>query len=142
MQEQSQKISNRRRAREIALQILFQTEFNVRMDARSSLLSFRDQIAHDSDVFQYALSLIEGVQNRQEEIDQLIQKFSINWKMERMSHVDRNILRVAIYEMTQKNHEVPKNVCINEAIEIAKKFGSQDSGHFVNGLLDQISKSI
>lgn len=104
------------------------------------LESFRDQIGSDKDVFDYSLKLIQGIDKNQEEIDTIIQKFSTNWKLERMSHVDRNILRVAIFEMMGK--DIPKNVCINEAIEIAKKFGSQDSGNFVNGLLDQISKSI
>ncbi len=96
----------------------------------------------DREVYDYALSLIQGITKHQSEIDTLIQKFSTNWKLDRMSHVDRNILRIAVYEMTHSVLDVPKNVSINEAIEIAKKFGAKDSGMFVNGLLDQISKSI
>lgn len=96
----------------------------------------------DHEVYDYALSLIQGIKKHQLTLDELIQKFSTNWKLDRMSHVDRNILRIAVYEMTHSVQDVPKNVSINEAIEIAKKFGAKDSGMFVNGLLDQISKSI
>lgn len=134
-------LSNRRRAREVALQILFQTEFNQLADVKLCLESFQDQIERDKDVYAYALRVIEGIKANQNQIDETIQKYSKNWKLERMSHVDRNILRIAVFEMIHLNTEVPKNASINEAIEIAKKFGSQDSGLFVNGLLDQISKN-
>ncbi len=125
----------------MALQILFQTEFNQLADVKLCLESFQDQIERDKDVYAYALRVIEGIKANQNQIDETIQKYSKNWKLERMSHVDRNILRIAVFEMIHLNTEVPKNASINEAIEIAKKFGSQDSGLFVNGLLDQISKN-
>lgn len=90
----------------------------------------------------YTIKLIHGIKEHQNQIDETIQKFSHNWKISRMSHVDRNIIRLSIFEMTHLKDEVPKNASINEAVEIAKKFGSEDSSHFINGILDQIAKSI
>lgn len=89
--------------------------------------------------FEYAKSLVQGTLDNLEEIDALIREQADNWRLERMPAVDRNILRLAVYEMLHE-HEVPKLVVVDEAIELAKQFGSEQSGRFVNGLLDGLLK--
>lgn len=89
--------------------------------------------------FGHARELVEGTREQQEEIDGLIRKQADNWRLERMSPVDRNILRLAVFEMTNEV-DVPKLVIVDEAIELAKRYGSENSGRFVNGLLDGLLK--
>lgn len=90
--------------------------------------------------FEYAKTLVEGTRKHQEKIDALIQRQADNWRLERMPAVDRNILRLAVYEMLYET-DVPKLVVVDEAIELAKEFGSDQSSRFVNGLLDGLLKS-
>lgn len=90
--------------------------------------------------FEYAKTLVRGTREHQDKIDDLIQKQADNWRLERMPAVDRNILRLAIYEMLYET-DVPKLVVVDEAIELAKQFGSDQSSRFVNGLLDGLLKS-
>ncbi len=92
------------------------------------------------EAFTYARRLVEGASKHGEAIDELIRRFAENWRLERMPIIDRNILRLAIYEMLYES-SVPKVVIVDEAIELAKKFGSENSGRFVNGLLDGVLKS-
>jgi len=91
------------------------------------------------DAFEYAKELVRGTLDHQEKIDDLIRSQADNWRLERMPPVDRNILRLAIYEMMFEK-DTPKLVVLDEAIELAKKFGSEQSGRFVNGLLDGLLK--
>ena len=91
------------------------------------------------DAFQYAQTLVRGTVDHREQIDELIRSQADNWRLERMPAVDRNVLRLAIYEMLYET-ETPKLVVVDEAIELAKKFGSEQSGRFVNGLLDGLLK--
>jgi N utilization substance protein B len=91
------------------------------------------------DAFQYAQALVRGTVDHREEIDSMIRGQADNWRLERMPAVDRNILRLAIYEMLYER-DTPKLVVVDEAIELAKKFGSEQSGRFVNGLLDGLLK--
>lgn len=91
------------------------------------------------EAFSYAQRLVEGTTSNREQIDQLIRSQADNWRLERMPAVDRNILRLAVYEMLHER-ETPKLVVLDEAIELAKKFGSEQSGRFVNGLLDGLLK--
>ncbi|MES2769593.1 MAG: transcription antitermination factor NusB [Bdellovibrionota bacterium] len=135
-------MKNRRVSREIALQVLYQMEFDTALTPVQGLRQYEDHFKNDQLSMDYSEKLINGIKEHQNQIDETIQKFSINWKISRMSHVDRNIIRLSIFEMTHLQDEVPKNASINEAIEIAKKFGSEDSSHFINGILDQISKSL
>ncbi len=135
-------MKNRRVSREIALQVLYQMEFDTTLTPVQGLRQYEDHFKNDQLSMDYSEKLINGIKEYQNQIDETIQKFSINWKISRMSHVDRNIIRLSIFEMTHLQDEVPKNASINEAIEIAKKFGSEDSSHFINGILDQISKSL
>lgn len=128
----------RRLAREIALQILFQTEFAPQMSL-NSLAEVYGQ-SFDENTMDYALQLIRGVQNNQSTIDTKIQSSSNHWKLDRMATIDRNILRIAVFEMTIMHHPLKSNIVINEAVEIAKKFSTTDSAGFINGLLDQVAK--
>ncbi len=83
--------------------------------------------------------LVLGVLSHLQEIDQLIERFSENWRLSRMSLIDRNILRMAVFELLHCN-DIPPKVALNEAIELGKEYGSEDSGSFVNGILDRIQK--
>jgi N utilization substance protein B len=91
------------------------------------------------EAFRYAQELVRGVVENMEKVDELIRSQADNWRLERMPAVDRNVLRLAIYEMLFEK-ETPKLVVLDEAIELAKKFGSEQSGRFVNGLLDGLLK--
>lgn len=135
-------MKNRRISREIALQVLYQMEFDSALTPIQGLKQYEDNFKNDQLSMDYSEKLINGIKEHQTQIDETIQKFSINWKINRMSHVDRNIIRLSIFEMTYLQDDVPRNASINEAIEIAKKFGSEDSSQFINGILDQISKSL
>jgi transcription antitermination factor NusB len=91
----------------------------------------------EADVQKFAEGLVRGVMRERQAIDQLIQSSSRNWRLERMARVDRNVLRLATYELRYLP-EIPKRVTLNEAIELAKRFGAEDSGAFINGILDRI----
>jgi len=129
----------RRQARELALQILFPIEFNTQISVRSLIEALGENT--DSEAAQYAELLVKGVQDNKAGIDSKIQASSAHWKMDRMATIDRNILRIAVYEMKFASEQIKENIAINEAVEIAKKFGNTESASFVNGLLDQVSKA-
>ncbi len=128
----------RRQSRELALQVLFQIEFAPQVSYQTLLEVFETDL--DKDVMAYADELITGVKTNKEAIDSKIQASSAHWKVERMATIDRNILRIAVYEMKFAANPLKENIVINEAVEVAKKYGTSESGGFVNGLLDQISK--
>lgn len=132
--------SARRLSRELALQVLFQREFSPSVDVRSNLANFRDNFAASDDVWNYTEFLLTGVDTHGPAIDALIQKCSAHWTMQRMALVDRNIMRIAVFETKFASEPLPPAVAINEAVEISKKFGTNDSPSFVNGILDQIVK--
>lgn len=132
------KTTARRQARELALQILFQTEFAPQISLQTFLSVFEPSL--DAEVLSYADLLVKGVTANKAAIDSKIQSASAHWKVERMATIDRNILRVAVYEMKLASELIKENIAINEAVEIAKKYGTSDSASFVNGLLDQVSK--
>ncbi len=136
----------KRMGRELAMQYLFQCDIANESEKQETLESFWEQ-AEESGAFtvkrtfqraqNYALKLIYGVQQNLSEIDDLMQGVSSQWNLNRMSVVDRNIMRVAIYEL-KYCPDIPVAVCIDEAIEIAKDFSDQNSGMFINGLLNAI----
>lgn len=130
----------KRQARELALQILFQTEFNSPVGLEDLLGLFEERVG--GEVIQYTNLLVHGVNQQKEILDQKIQSVSQHWKVARMSIVDRNILRVALFEMKYSNEPLKPSIAINEAIEIAKRYGSTDSSAFVNGVLDQLSRGL
>ena len=129
----------RRKSRELALQILFQTEFTPEVTMQDMVTVFEKKI--DSETMDYTMLLVKGVKQHREKIDVQIQEASRHWKMDRMASVDRNILRSAVFEMLHAAEPLEPKIVINEAIEIAKVFGTQDSGSFVNGILDQIVRT-
>ncbi|HYO15603.1 MAG TPA: transcription antitermination factor NusB [Thermoanaerobaculia bacterium] len=156
----------RRTAREMAVQMLYQSDlggsplpqiFNTfdlseylareepgaapkrPMSSEEARADFGKRRRRVEEAFSYAQDLVRGTLENQEKIDDLIRAQADNWRLERMPAVDRNILRLAIYEMLHER-DTPKLVVVDEAIELAKKFGSEQSGRFVNGLLDGLLK--
>ena len=127
----------RRTAREKALQALFQMDVS-KTDWNEAITNVLDGKEQD----EYLVQLVQGVYEQQTKIDELIGKFLVNWTLERLAIVDRNILRIGTYELLNRNEDVPPKVAINEAIEVAKKFGDENSGKFVNGVLSKIYESI
>ncbi len=132
--------AGRRLSRELALQVLFQREFAPSADINSNLNNFRDSFSASDEVWSYTQQLLTGVDQNATAIDALIQKSSAHWTMQRMALVDRNIMRIAVFETKFAAEPLPPAVAINEAVEISKKFGTNDSPAFVNGILDQIVK--
>lgn len=126
----------RRTSRELALQILFQREYTSQIDFDQFIAMLDEPV--EKEVRDYTQKLVTGVSDNKESLDGWIQSASRHWKMERMSVVDRTILRIACYEIKILN--LKPHIAIDEAVEIAKKYGNTDSGAFVNGILDQIGK--
>lgn len=129
-------MGKRRKSRELALQRLFQEDLNPNS---ADLFSLTEEHEVGDEIKDFYKELVHGVTSRKPDIDKLIEDHSNNWRVSRMAKVDLNILRMATYELLYSN-EVPPNVALNEAIEISKKFGSEDSPSFVNGVLDNILK--
>ncbi|TWT89626.1 hypothetical protein Mal64_00030 [Pseudobythopirellula maris] len=128
-------MSQRTRAREVALQILFEDEVNSRQTAEE-LTRFLHGRLNNAAMEDFSLGLILGVRRNQEAIDQRIEEIAANWSLRRMAGTDRNVLRLAAYEILFT--ETPYRVAINEAVELAKRFGSAQSSSFVNGILDKL----
>jgi N utilization substance protein B len=130
----------RRVARECALQMLY--EFDVGKHSKDDILTtFWEMNEHPSKVQEFANQLLEGTVSRLREIDRKIQQHTKNWRLGRMAAVDRNILRLAVFEFLSDS-PTPATVVINEALEIAKKFSTYESAQFVNGILDSIKKDL
>lgn len=132
-------MGKRRKAREVALQFLYQLDQHGAADPGPHAGEFWRRHPVDPDTRAHAEALVAGSARRHEEIDALIAQYAEHWDLDRMAVVDRNILRLAVYELLWEP-TVPPKVVINEAIEIAKKFGTGDSGRFINGVLDRILK--
>ena len=126
----------RRRAREIVLQLLFEEDIHPMRDEKIAQEFLAKRLLRDDTSIQFASSLLEGVRRNRSEIDKRLGKFSANWSIKRMATIDRNVLRIAAYEMLFGG--TPGPVAINEAIEIARRYGGLHSGAFVNGILDRI----
>jgi N utilization substance protein B len=130
-------MGNRRRARELAMQALFQMDItDDRSEEALELFCRHFEVSRKARPF--FIRLVEGVLACGEELDGLIERFSDNWKLSRMSGMDRNIMRVATYELIYCE-DIPPKVSINEAIDIGKKYGTQHSAAFINGILDGIN---
>jgi N utilization substance protein B len=133
-------MGKRRKARECALQILFQLEFNT-ADPQSLIRQYWDYQKTTADVREYGGWLVDRILSCRDEIDQAVQSASVNWRLARMSVVDRNILRIAACELLYESALAPA-IVINEAIEIAKRYSGQESATFVNGILDAVKKHL
>jgi transcription antitermination protein NusB len=129
----------RRESRELAVQLLYALDSNPTVGLREMLQMFREEQPEVSDrIREFAEGLVQGVQAQRDVIDAAIKARSKNWSLARMPRVDLNIMRVAAFELMFRA-DIPKKVSINEAIEIARRFGDKDSPAFVNGILDEIA---
>jgi N utilization substance protein B len=131
---------SRSRCREWALQCLYQGEFSGQPD-NMAVEQFWSHFQDQGSPPAYFKELVAGVGSHLAELDALIARYSEHWRLERMTIVDRNLLRLAIYELLYQPG-IPPKVVINEAVEIAKRYGSEASGAFVNGILDQVRLSV
>ena len=129
----------RTHAREFTLQILYHRDLNPE-PAETLLPSFWESTPAHPEVREYAERLVYGTLQHLDEIDEVLSKYAEHWQLHRMAAVDRNIMRFAAYELLYME-EIPPKVVINEAVNIAKKFSQEDSGKFVNGILDKINHS-
>jgi len=131
----------RRKAREYALQMLFQ--WDITHDAVEQIVAtfFQNQPEESTAIVDFARNLVTGTIEHVEEIDRLIQRHAEHWRLDRMAIVDRNLLRLATQEFLYDSG-TPKTVIINEAIEIARRFSTQESPQFINGILDSIKKEL
>ena len=128
----------RTKAREYALQLLYQLDV-TQADSKIGIDDFWQHRDVSPEVKTFATSLVQGTVEHLSELDQLIATHASNWDIHRMAVVDRNILRMGAYELLYLD-DVPPKVCLNEAIELAKRFGDEQSSKFVNGILDAIHK--
>ncbi len=133
-------MGDRRKARELALQMLFQVDI-ARQSVEEVFVTFFASHKFKPEVVEFAQRVVKGSVEHRKEIDHLISTTTENWKMDRMATVDRNILRIAVYEFLYEE-TVPKKVAINEALEIAKKYSTAESVQFINGVLDGIKKKL
>ena len=131
---------SRSQCREWALQFLYQAEF-AGPDRPAALERFWRHFQAEGAPPAYLKDLVEGVAAHLEELDVFIVRYSEHWRLERMTVVDRNLLRLAIYELLYQP-QIPPKVVINEAVEMAKRYGSEASGGFINGILDQVRMSV
>jgi len=127
----------RRQARELAVQFLYQHDLGGGTLEESVALFWQTQWETAEPTRKFAEELIRGTIEHQPVIDEKIQKYTEHWELQRIAAVDRNILRLAIYEMLFRD-DIPPVVSINEAVDIAKKFSTRESGAFVNGILDRL----
>ena len=132
----------RTRARELALQFLFQVDFQG-ADHRAQLDAFLDEELRGrpnmAEAKIFARELVDGVLEHRDHIDALLHKTATNWEIKRMAGVDRNALRIGCYELLYAS-QIPMKVAINEAIELGKRYSTEASGAFINGILDRIRK--
>ncbi len=129
----------RRKAREYALQLLFQIDFTKRDLDRKDLEEFWSGKKESGETREFTEKLVKGTLESLDEIDTVIEKATENWFLKRMAAVDRNILRFAAYEILHRK-DIPYAVTINEALEIAKKYSSAEAASFLNGVLDKLAK--
>ena len=152
-------VGPRRRAREVALQILIQMDVNPELEPEGAMRLYFEHLAADVAADEDAStgaepvrppapfdrgmvqSLVAGVTARRSELDQVVQDLSRNWRLERMALVERNVIRLALYELKHAK-DVPTNVVLDEAIELTKKFGTTEGAAFVNGLLDRAASEL
>lgn len=137
-------MGKRRLSRELTLKFLYQYDVNI--EQNRELNNFDEQlegffitqdVINDIEIKDFFIVLAKGVCDNRDSIDEIISKYSDNWKVSRISRIDINILRIAIYEMLNLSN-IPHPVTINEAVDIAKKYGNNESGSFINGIVDRV----
>ena len=129
----------RRRAREIVLQLLYRDDVNEIGECDPDRRFLMGRLRGDSRLFRFAESLLNGIRERREHLDRMLGESTHNWSIGRMAVTDRNILRMATWEI--RYGDTPERVAINEAIELAKRYGDEDSPRFVNGVLDRLIRT-
>jgi len=134
-------MGKRRRSRELAIKVLFHLEFSRKDDPAQAFDLICNNFGVSKDIEIFSKELVLGVCVHLKELDNLISKTSQNWRLERIARVDRSILRLAVYELLYRG-DVPPKVSINEAVDLGKKFGTEESGAFINGILDTIYTSL
>jgi transcription antitermination protein NusB len=134
-------MGTRRKSRELALQMLFQSDMGKQEADHVRRTFWGEHASTSDDVRGFADDLFRVATDRMQEIDSLIERHAEHWRMERMAAVDRNLLRAAVAEMLAYP-DTPRAVVINEALEIARKFSTPESVHFVNGVLDSVGKEL
>ena len=133
-------MGRRRESRETALQLLYALDI-TRVNVREMLRDGWTEKMLSPEIRDFTTALVTGVIERRDEIDACIQECSTNWSLERIGLVERNILRFAIYELCFLP-DIPPNVTINEAVEVAKKYGTDEAPAFINGILDRVKHAV
>ena len=131
---------NRTKARECALKILYAVDITKNSSLESARIFWENHPTIKDEVKKFSFFLTDGVSKNSVFIDSVISRYAANWQIQRMATIDRNVLRLATFELLFAE-EIPPKVSINEAIEMAKRYGDKDSGKFVNGILDKINKT-
>ena len=136
----------RRTGRERALQALYQLEMGslepvAALDMAWAAAPEEGNAKAQAEARAFALELVQGVAGHKPEIDRLIEEHSHNWRLDRLAKVDRSVLRVAVYELRFRG-DIPKKVTLNEAVELGKRFGTEESSAFINGVLDRIALAV
>ena len=134
-------MGRRRQARELALQLLYQLDVRGEVEPGPVIDAFWQRQQAPDDVKSFADTLVRGVATHQPKIDELIKRFAEHWELDRMAVVDRNVLRAGIWELLW-GVDVPPIVAINEALEIARRFSTEESTRFINGLLDRVRREL
>jgi len=129
-------MAQRSRAREVALQVLFQDDLNPRNNPPVGDAMVRDRLGNHAELIEFARELIAGVRRHRDQLDHQITEVAEHWTLDRMAATDRNVLRLGAFELLYT--ETPERVVLDEAIELAKRFGAAHSAQFVNGILDRL----
>jgi transcription antitermination protein NusB len=132
-------MARRSRAREVALQLLFEHDHNPRLDRQAQEAFAHDRL-HNKTLETFCWQLVDGVAQHRPEIDPRLQAAADNWRLERMTAVDRNVLRLGAFELLFAQDKAPPAVVLDEAIELARRYGSAESSAFINGILDRLAR--
>jgi len=133
-------LGRRRKSREFALQVLYQLNI-TKQDATKALTQFQENFLPNAEADEFLKRLVLGVTEHCAGLDRLIEQYSENWRLDRINVIERNLLRMALFELLYCE-EIPPKVTINEAIDLGKRYGSEESGSFINGLLDRIQNEV
>ncbi len=133
-------MTKRRKSREAALQVLYQWDV-TRRDREKGLSRFKEHFLPKEEKDPFLEAIVQGVLDHRLEIDRLIERYSENWSLDRIASIDRTILRIAIFELLYRE-DIPPKVALNEAVDLGKRFGSENSGGFINGILDRILSEV
>ncbi len=128
-------MTRRSRAREVALQVLYEDDMNPGHSVVASDEFLRRRLNNDRDLVEFASALVAGVRKNRHELDELLGQRAKNWSLQRMATTDRNVLRLGTFEILFT--DTPGRVAINEAVDLARRFGAEQSAQFVNGILDR-----